>query len=1092
MDKATHVLIDVFFISLCLAKFLLNTSRIIEAVKLCKECLILISNKALEKEQTFVNLSYIAVYRTMIKGYRLNSDHASATECCRNLLEIVRRCGKRDEEGRVIYELASLYQRQCNYKEAKHLYEEALRILIETVEIRGELLCYGNLGTVFQCLGEYVKAEEYIQKALAICKELGDRIGEASCYGNLGTCFQSLSNYSKAEEYIMQALAIRREIGDRQGEGEAYGNLGAVFYCRGEYEKAKEFFQKGLAIKTEIRDKHGEATYYGNLGTVFQSLGKYAQAQEYLQKGLAISKEIGDREGEAANYGNLATVSQSLGRYAEAEEYLQKSLPIRKDIGDRCGEAADYGNLGTLFYSRGEYAKAEEHLEKSLSIREKIGDRHGEASCYGNLGPVFMSLGEYLKAEEYLQKALAIRKEIGDRQGEAVDYANLDTVLHSIGEYRQAEEYLPKSLAILKEIGDRKGEASCYEKTGGKFVRLGEYDKAEKFLQKSLDIRQEIGDRKGEASCHGKLGTVFRCLGEYKKAQEYLQKAVEIVKEIGDRREEAIHCRNLGNIFQSLGDYAKAGEHHVKALVMSQEIGDIEAEFNCFFELAVNALLEGNIDGASLYLFASIQTCEIIRTSLRDNDQFKVSFLDAGYVLPYRMLSELYRSVGCPTLALWIVELGRGRALADLLSAHYSFQQVPVKAELLLDNFRKSIFAVSTFLYISYFSKNLSLWILKPNNQSYLRTIDANACLNNMGSAVSRNVDEIFGNESFRRLHVNFTQLHCEDRSLFPSVTNQLNRESSLTDSSAVLRLVEEDEDENQQLDPDLAECYKMLIAPIVDLLEETTELIIVPDRCLYKVPFAALKSEAEDVNGNYLSDRFRIRIIPSLLSLGLIQNCPVNYHSQTGALIVGEPKVDQVFYKGRTEKLCPLPSARKEAEMIGRLLGIQPLLGEQATKQTVLQSIHSVALIHFAAHGNAERGEIALAPQHPDNGIPQEGDYLLTMAEISQVRLRAKLVVLSCCHSAHGQITSDGVVGIARAFLGSGARSVLVALWALEDKATEQFMSRFYKHLVEGKSASESLHQAMKWMRANSYSDVGQWAPFMLIGDNVTFDFGK
>ena len=113
-------------------------------------------------------------------------------------------------------------------------------------------------------------------------------------------------------------------------------------------------------------------------------------------------------------------------------------------------------------------------------------------------------------------------------------------------------------------------------------------------------------------------------------------------------------------------------------------------------------------------------------------------------------------------------------------------------------------------------------------------------------------------------------------------------------------------------------------------------------------------------------------------------------------------------------------------------------------------------------------------------------------MAEISQVQLRAKLVVLSCCHSARGQISSEGVVGIARAFLGSGALSVLVSLWALQDKATEQFMSRFYEHLVRGESASESLHQAMKWMRANGYSDVGQWAPFMLIGDNVTFDFKK
>ncbi len=68
----------------------------------------------------------------------------------------------------------------------------------------------------------------------------------------------------------------------------------------------------------------------------------------------------------------------------------------------------------------------------------------------------------------------------------------------------------------------------------------------------------------------------------------------------------------------------------------------------------------------------------------------------------------------------------------------------------------------------------------------------------------------------------------------------------------------------------------------------------------------------------------------------------------------------------------------------------------------------------------------------------------------------------------------------------------MLVALWALDDSATEQFMSRFYEHLVGGESASESLHEAMEWMRCNGYSEVRQWAPFTLIGDNVTFHFGK
>ena len=233
--------------------------------------------------------------------------------------------------------------------------------------------------------------------------------------------------------------------------------------------------------------------------------------------------------------------------------------------------------------------------------------------------------------------------------------------------------------------------------------------------------------------------------------------------------------------------------------------------------------------------------------------------------------------------------------------------------------------------------------------------------------------------------------------------------------------------------------------------------------------------------------------MVPSLTTLKLIQDSPADYHSQTGALIVGDPDVGEVIYRGRlNKKFIPLPSARKEAEMIGRLLGVQPLLGRHATKQAVLEKIKSVSLIHIAAHGNAERGEIALAPPGSITEIPQEDDYLLKMSDISQVHLRAKLVVLSCCHSGRGQIRAEGVVGIARAFLGSGARSVLVALWALEDRATEQLMSRFYDNLVRGESASESLHKAMKWMRDNGFTKVSEWAPFMLIGDNVTFAFGK
>ena len=171
---------------------------------------------------------------------------------------------------------------------------------------------------------------------------------------------------------------------------------------------------------------------------------------------------------------------------------------------------------------------------------------------------------------------------------------------------------------------------------------------------------------------------------------------------------------------------------------------------------------------------------------------------------------------------------------------------------------------------------------------------------------------------------------------------------------------------------PNLTLFYKMIIAPVADLLKGS-EIIIVPDRHLYRVPFPALL----DGSGKYLSETFRIRIGPSLTTLKCIQDSPAYYHCQTGALMVGDPEVSEVVWKGWRKTIKPLPCARKEAEMIGRLLGVEPLIGKQASKKAVLQRINSVSLIHFAAHGNAERGEIILVPVRTGRRLPRETDCL-------------------------------------------------------------------------------------------------------------------
>ena len=377
------------------------------------------------------------------------------------------------------------------------------------------------------------------------------------------------------------------------------------------------------------------------------------------------------------------------------------------------------------------------------------------------------------------------------------------------------------------------------------------------------------------------------------------------------------------------------------------------------------------------------------------------------------------------------------------------------------------------FLYISYEDRQVLLWVLKPNGDICIRKTDEVK----LETLIAEQVCEVEG--VFKKSAACFGILptaNCEDRSLDDNVTTSLHEESQ-----ANLR-----GDKTKDIGRSHHLCYEWIVAPVADLLTEP-EIIIVPDRFSYRVPFAALRDEPA---GKYLSEKYRIRIVPSLTTLRLIQECPADYHIQTGALVVGDPTVGKVHYNGRLTDIIPLFCASKEAEMVGQLLGVQPLLGSRATKQAVLEAIPSVSLIHLAAHRHAERGEIALSPQRTANSIPQEEDYLLTMSDIEGVQVRAKLVVLSCCHSGRGLIKKEGVIGIARAFLASGARSVLVASWAVEDKATERLMKHFYKHLVRGESASESLHQAIQWLRINGFPKPCQWAPFVLMGDNVTFDF--
>ena len=102
---------------------------------------------------------------------------------------------------------------------------------------------------------------------------------------------------------------------------------------------------------------------------------------------------------------------------------------------------------------------------------------------------------------------------------------------------------------------------------------------------------------------------------------------------------------------------------------------------------------------------------------------------------------------------------------------------------------------------------------------------------------------------------------------------------------------------------------------------------------------------------------------------------------------------------------------------------------------------------------------------------------------EASELRLNADLTVLSACDTGSGRyVTGEGVLGMGRAFLVAGSRSVLVSLWPVETFATEEFMVEFYRQIRSGVSKSSARRAAALTIRAKR-PHPGFWAPFILVG---------
>ena len=144
--------------------------------------------------------------------------------------------------------------------------------------------------------------------------------------------------------------------------------------------------------------------------------------------------------------------------------------------------------------------------------------------------------------------------------------------------------------------------------------------------------------------------------------------------------------------------------------------------------------------------------------------------------------------------------------------------------------------------------------------------------------------------------------------------------------------------------------------------------------------------------------------------------------------------------------------------------------------------------IVHFATHGliDSRRPELSgiVLSMVDREGHPQDG--FLRLHEIYNLKLNADLVVLSACRTALGEaVRSEGMIGLARGFMYAGAPQVLASLWSVDDRATAEFMRRFYEALLQrGLAAPAALQAAqLSMVQEARWKDPYYWSAFVLQG---------
>jgi len=971
---------------------------------------------------------------------------------------------------------------------------ESLRADLEVLPLvqgKNKINTLITIGINYSWLAQYQNALKYLGEGLQLSEpKTAERAGILAVLSEVHT---SKNELQEAEKEALESRDIYHALDVPDGEAKALNQLGLVYQETGEKSKSAAALNAALSIE---RAQHSTTQYatLNNLGDLERYFGDARKAEPLYRQALTLAEKVGDRYQEASILHNLGLNEHALGEESESLATLQRSLEIRRQLKDTDDEAKMLSEIGLFFVDTGKPQEGLDYLLQSLRMLDGKEDQSSQVTVLSKIASAYRLLGKYPEAETYFKRAEDLARQISDSFSQATILNNLATV------------ELTQALAPGVS-SDKRGELLV---------------KSDELFSKALLASGKTGSKVSQTHILVSQAIIASERRHQQQALQMLQHAQALASETGDVDTQALAEHTTGTVYARLNDPIAALRHYRRALPLWKNLARVDGEEQTRYVMAKAERKQGHLEEALRDVQEAIRLSDDVRSHVVTDEQRSSLFATTAnyYELNIDLLMQLAKvrpGDGYQAQAFEASERGRARSLLDLLAEAHTDILQGVDPKLLADEKRiKQSLATDEALRLKL---TRSAETQQGQQELEKEIADLSASYEHLQAQIRAQSPAYASLTQPRPLTTKEIQSELldpdtvlleyalgEERSYLWIISNTSVDAYPLPPRQRIAEAARRLRDRILSRDPyseEAAQLSRILLAPAAGELKR--RIVIIADGELQAaIPFAVLPEPGSD---QPLLVRHEIVSEPSASALAILRRNTAGRSDPPKKLaMIADP-----VFELEDERLtadssrpadartthAPFPRLKNtgveasEILRLGQATEELALIGLDANKNTVLAArLGDFRILHFATHGliNTEHPALSGLALSVYDKERRPIDGFLSLNDVYNLHLPVKLVVLSACESAQGEIfRGEGVMGLTRGFMYAGAKTLVVSLWNVDDASTAKLMRAFYQPLLAGPgfNPAASLRTAQLLMLHDErWKDPYYWAAFTVQGD--------